>query len=350
MASIYELLTGQPEQQPQATPIDWNNVQGGSTQPGILNQAATGGAGILDSIGFKTDNFGGRLANGLMAAGSRDPAQTLLELKKGDALEANANKPKITPLADGAFSLVSYPDGSTKIVRNDEVSKYLQDSEDRKVNTMMEKIRLQNSLGVDAATKKQEYKENLERAGGPQASTEFSPTVTSQIDKINTLEQAIGSGNMDSVKTPAGTIDSPVISNIVDQTWGRVAGTKDYSLRRDLDSLIGQDVLVLAQGMKGALSDKDVAFLKSIQPKTDDPMDRKMAYLKELKDRLQRGEEARISAAKAVKEAQGEKPSEKPSAPAASINPDQVKSAFGSYEPDVYEYRIFNGTIQRKKK
>jgi hypothetical protein len=49
--------------------------------------------------------------------------------------------------------------------------------------------------------------------------------------------------------------------------------------------------------MKGALSDKDVMFLKSIQPKPDDPTDRKIAYLNELKKRLDDGEKRRMEAA-----------------------------------------------------
>ena len=44
---------------------------------------------------------------------------------RGYNASMSANRPKVTPLADGAFSQVTMPDGSTKIVGNEQVAEFL---------------------------------------------------------------------------------------------------------------------------------------------------------------------------------------------------------------------------------
>jgi hypothetical protein len=86
---------------------------------GVLNQ--TQQPGILERMGFATDNFGGRLANALMSAGSPDPAATLARLQASDL---NNRQVKRTPMGNGAFVLEEYPDGSSKVVPNKDVADY----------------------------------------------------------------------------------------------------------------------------------------------------------------------------------------------------------------------------------
>lgn len=86
---------------------------------GVLNQAKQ--PGILERMGFATDNFGGRLANALMAAGSMDPAGTLSKLQEADRASKAVKR---TLMGNGAFVLEEYPDGTSKVVPNPDVADY----------------------------------------------------------------------------------------------------------------------------------------------------------------------------------------------------------------------------------
>lgn len=360
MASIMEMLFG--GQMPNQTPADYDQAQGilasnmgpprsammppqASQGSGALNAAPS--PGILDSLGIKTDNFTGRLGNALIAAGSRDPGNTLLNLQKADSDAAAASRPKVTPLADGAFSLISFPDGSTKIVKNEDVAQYVTDQNQAKFLQGLIKTQVTADANANAGNNKVAFKADLEQAGGPGASTTYRESVTTQLGKIDSL--ITGIPEIDKIKTQFGNIDSPAIANFIDQTVGRVAGSDAYSLRRDFDSLIGEDVLKLAERMKGALSDKDVMFLKSIQPKPDDPTDRKVTYLKELKKRLDDGEKRRVEAAVRVS-GQGGGNALSASAPKTSGGVVQVTSEeqWKQLPPDTI-YRDPTGVVRIKK-
>lgn len=305
MAGILDLLGitgGQTPVGTNQTPVLYDDPSGmgsmtaGAQPQGALNMPAQ--PGILERMGIQTDNFTGRLGNALIAGGSRDPGGTLLQLQRADAEQAAAKKPKVTPLADGAFSLITYPDGTTRVVKNEDVAKFLEEQQSAKFQQALEKARVTADANATAANNKANFKADLEQAGGPGAPTTYRESVTTQIGKIDTLLTAIP--EVDKVKTALGNVESPFIANLIDQTAGRVAGTNDFKLRRDFETLVNEDVLKLAERMKGALSDKDVAFLKSIQPKADDPTDRKIEYLKELKKRIDDGEKRRVEAAQRV--------------------------------------------------
>lgn len=314
---------------------------------GVLSQGGGASPGILDQLGIKTDNFAGRLGNALIAGGSRDPGSTLLNLQKADNEAAAANKPKVTPLADGAFSLISFPDGTTKIVKNEDVAKFLGEQNNIKFLQGLVKAQVTADAGANAGNNKATFKADLEQAGGPGAPTTYRDSVTTQIGKIDTLITALP--ELDKVKTAIGGLDSPVAANIIDQTWGRITGSNDYSLRRDLESIVGEDVLKLAEKMKGALSDKDVLFLKSIQPKPDDPTDRKITYLTELKKRLDEGEKRRMEAAVRISGQGGNQSSPvgspKTSGGVVSVTNEQEWQAL----PPGTVYKDPNGVVRTKK-
>jgi hypothetical protein len=51
---------------------------------------------------------------------------------RGFNTELIANRPKVTPLANGAFSQVTFPDGRVEVVSNDQVQNFLTQREDQK--------------------------------------------------------------------------------------------------------------------------------------------------------------------------------------------------------------------------
>lgn len=233
---------------------------------------------------------------GLMIAGSPDPARASALFADAWANERAARRPKVTPLQNGAFSLITNPDGSTQIVRNDQVAEFIRQTAGDRLLADLVKIDRRGAAQQTNDTNKLVNKELVEQAGGVDAPVEFRGSVTDKINRINNLVGAVRG-----IDTVAG-IETPVVANIIDQTYGRLTGSKDFSFRRDLESLINEDVLTLAQQMKGALSNADVLFLKSIQPRPDDPIDRKITYLNELRSRMQSGEERRIEYAKTLRE------------------------------------------------
>lgn len=60
--------------------------------------------------------------------------------------ELIANRPKVTALADGAFSQVVFPDGTIKIMKNDEASKYLEQRDTRRAEYALGKQLTQGSI------------------------------------------------------------------------------------------------------------------------------------------------------------------------------------------------------------
>jgi hypothetical protein len=233
---------------------------------------------------------------GLMIAGSPDPARAAGAFSDAWANERASRRPKVTPLQNGAFSLITNPDGSTRIVRNDEVADFIRQTAGDKLLADLVKIDRRGTVAQNNDTAKLTNKELVEQAGGVDAPTEFRGSVNDKINRINNLVGAVRG-----IDTVAG-VETPFIANIIDQTYGRLTGSNSFSFRRDLESLINEDVLTLAQQMKGALSNADVLFLKSIQPRPDDPIDRKITYLNELRSRIQSGEERRIEYAKSLRE------------------------------------------------
>ena len=119
-----------------------------------MDQQGRQGKGILDTLGIQTDNFGKRLANALMAAGSDNPAKTIATLLEQDEVvrkeRSEASKTKVTPLQGGAFSMVTYPGGRTEIIRNDQVAQFIeQTSGDKFMQRLMLADRnAQNQLNV----------------------------------------------------------------------------------------------------------------------------------------------------------------------------------------------------------
>ena len=323
-----------PAQQPQSA-------------PGILNQQAPQGALNMPPQQPQS-NWGDILMNvgrGLSIAGSPNPAQAFLEFAKADRESADAKKPKVTPLADGAFSLVTYPDGRTQIMKNGDVATFLNDKQEKTFQQALQKVLMSSQAGTQAANDKVNFKELEEKAGGPNAPTVFNPEVQSSIDKINGVADWLQKGG-DNVP---GLGNSPMAADAIDRTVGRATGNQNYEQRRWLDRFVGQNVLDAAQSMKGSLSDKDVAFLKTIQPKSDDPTDMKIKYLQEFGAALKRKEEERMQAAADVKNGNTNAPRPNGASAPQPLSEAQVKSSGLSYDPN-YEYAMVNGQLMKRKK
>ena len=277
---------------------------------GILNPS-TYSPGILDQSQMNpalqqgTNQARGQALNsGLMAAGagllgannlSEGLSQGLSGFNRAYDTSLVANRPKVIPLADGAFSQISFPDGTVQIVSNPDVEAAILKRDAAKGEASLNKA-VTVARVVDAAkTGQAELKSDMATAG-PGAVTTFNPAITSSVDKLDKIYNWIDTGAADKVLG----MNLPPASEAIDRVYGRAIGSENYKNRRELDSFIGMSVLDQAQAMKGALSDNDIKFLAKIQPKSDDPSSKKLEYLREFKARIIAEENRRIEAAKKV--------------------------------------------------
>lgn len=229
-----------------------------------------------------------------------------------------ANRPKVTPLADGAFSQVTMPDGSTKIIGNQQVADFLQNKWKLQGDTAMQKILLGGQVRTDADADIQRRKNLVTLAGGEDASPDFNPAISADLAKVDRLFKWYTTADADTI---AG-INSPVASNAYNRTIGRLLGTPEYAMLRDFDSYIGQSLLDRAEKMSGALSNNDLIFLKGIEPKTDDPTSKKIEYLQEYAKRVKAGEERRSRAARELRNLNGPRANQaSPTAPQGPRSP-----------------------------
>ena len=268
--------------------------------PGILDQSQMNPA-LQQGTNQARDRA---LSSGLMAAGagllgannlSEGLSQGLSGFNRAYDTSLVANRPKVTPLADGAFSQISFPDGTVQIVSNPDVEAAILKRDQAKGEASLNRAVTVASLTDALKTGQGDLKTNVALAG-PGASTEFNPAITSSIDKLDTISNWIKSGTADNVLG----MNLPPASEAIDRVYGRAFGTDNYKNRRDLDSFIGMSVLKQAEAMKGALSDNDIKFLEKIQPKSDDPSAKKLEYLREFKARIIAEEKRRIEAAQKV--------------------------------------------------
>ena len=88
---------------------------------------------------------------GLMIAGSPDPARAAASFADAWASERAGRKNKVTPLADGAFSMVTKPDGTYEIIRNDQIANYVGERDTAKFQQALQKVILGGQVNAQVA-------------------------------------------------------------------------------------------------------------------------------------------------------------------------------------------------------
>lgn len=168
---IIQAMLNQAQNQPQAS-YDMPDVQqelrvaqatpvsGPDPFAETYNKTASAFQGALKSAQDSKSDYGWADAlidagRGLMIAGSPDPAKAAASFADAWANERAGRKPKVTPLADGAFSMVTKPDGTFEIVRNDQIADYLGEQQQAKFEQALAKTvlggRVQAQVAADRA-------------------------------------------------------------------------------------------------------------------------------------------------------------------------------------------------------
>jgi len=121
---------------------------------GILSQEQA-----TQMMGASNDQARNRaLSSGAVAAGAgllsapnlrEGLAQGLTGFNRGYNTELIANRPKVTPLANGAFSQITFPDGRVEVVGNEDVQKFI--GEQNQANVLGKMQIAQNTADLGAA-------------------------------------------------------------------------------------------------------------------------------------------------------------------------------------------------------
>jgi hypothetical protein len=246
------------------------------------NQQGSSPMDFLQKLGIKTDRPLDRLSMALMAAGSKDPAATLSKLKEEDSAR---NKPKVTPLQGGAFSMITYPDGSTKFVKNEEVAKYVEDITGTKFEQALQKAILQGQIQSGVA--------------GDRAAIKTGEEARPILNETNSLIERWSQASQ--------MIEGQGIGAQVQGMFPGIAGFfggDQVASNKFLQSLTVDETLLNTAKTKGAISNAEMALFKSPIPSaTDDRekvwkpwIEKRLEVLRKLKT-FYEGEVARGSSA-----------------------------------------------------
>jgi hypothetical protein len=189
------------------------------------------------------------VGKGLMAAGSSDPAKTLAMFQEQDA---ERNRTKVTPLADGAFSMVQEPGKPARIVRNDQVAQYLGDKQQRQFEQALQKVILGGQVQANTAADKAAIKTGEE-------ARPILNDVNSLMDRWNQAKEIVsGQGTMAQVQGAFPTIAG-------------FFGGDQVAANKFLEGLTVDETLLNTARTKGAISNQEMTLFKAPIPSlTDD--------------------------------------------------------------------------------
>ncbi len=217
--------------------------------PALWDAMIQGGAGLLGGKNLKEG-----LSEGFSKFGTAYDASRKARLE-----EQLLKKPKIVPLADGAFSMIIDSDGNQKVVKNDEVAKYVENLTGLKLDAALQKALVSGLItqGTQFGKPRQEADLVTVQKYNP-AEYQYNSDIASRT--LSWLEKG---GNE--------ALGSPLLGLMRDETVGRVFGTDDKVVRDWLTSIMTADTMSRVKNLPGSLSEKELAFLEKNKPPKDAP-------------------------------------------------------------------------------
>lgn len=257
-----------------------------ANRPGLSEALIGMGAGLLSQTGTSNP-----LANGL--------AKGFQGFNAGMSTGIENAKARVVPIAGGAFSQITHPDGRVEIVPNTEAQKFLRD---------------QAQLKSESAMRLQQYK------------YDNAPLTPGEQRDLRELDQGISSADRgiieaNNVKTQ---LNDPKVSQALRQAgdlpFGQAImgalGMDEATVNQRLESLRVEAWLTSSAKLKGAISDAENKRLNAPLPKLSDSakvwnefIDQRVKDLQTMREGLQRVRDTDYR--------RGGKPPEAPSAPKA---------------------------------
>jgi hypothetical protein len=211
-----------------------------SIYDGLIN----GGAALLGAKNLKEG-----LADGVTGFNNAYDAKT--------DKDRDLNQPKVTPLADGAFSLLQFSNGTQKVVKNEDVAKFLNQQKLDATTAAIAKLQASNMF-------QQQGKEATEQRAKADKAKAGLDSIDEAIHKFDAAGPAIERyGNGHRAAAVTGGIG------------GAIAGVIDPQIAIDnqqIGELNVQGILEHIKQLPGSASDKDVALLsQNVPAKGADP-------------------------------------------------------------------------------
>lgn len=180
-----------------------------------------------------------------------------------------ANRPKVTPLADGAFSQVTMPDGSTKIVGNAQVAEFLKNKWQLQNQMKQDNIVLGGQVGAQRGAAGVEVK----------MGAEAMPMLNSTNSTLDTFDKALTLVSAQADPNTPGTFWEPVPGFKIPkaQIQGLAPGLAGFfggdqaAANKFLQGLKVDQTLLNTAQTKGAISNQEMnLFASPIPSLTDD--------------------------------------------------------------------------------
>lgn len=226
-------------QQPQQAPSFMDRLSNRQDSKSIYDGLINGGAAM---IGAKNLQEG--LAGGIKGFNDSYDAKT-----DKDKLE---NTPKVTQLADGAFSSVQYPGKAPVILKNSQVASYLDTQKEKSAEAMANKLILSNNLqqqGKVATENRAAATAAQGKLDGLRATVQKFQDAQPAVDRYDTAHRlAAGGGSLGTVIS--GAVDPQIAID-----------------NQQLTELNVGSILEASKQLTGAKSDQDVKFLSQEAPK-----------------------------------------------------------------------------------
>ena len=232
------------------------------------------------------------LSSGAIAAGAgllsapnlrEGLAQGMTGFNRGYNTELLANRPKVTPLANGAFSQITFPDGRVEVVSNEDVQKFLGEQTDAKVLGKMQLSQYNAGLATDKLQTQADIKERQENA----------PILQSTEDLLRKYEQATEIVNSQTGEDRFLGVTDAQIQGISPGIAGFFGGDEAAN-NKFLQGLIVDETLLNTAKTKGAISNAEMSLFKSPMPSLTDNrkevwapfVEQRKALLKSVIDRI----------------------------------------------------------------
>lgn len=294
-ADVAGVLAQVPEeapQQEQPNPTDQRLAMGTQASPmEAAMQPAQQDPGILSKVGdFLGPNFLGRLGNGLMVAGSQDPAKALVMLRQQEAEEreaqaklAAAQKPKVTHLPGTPFFSVMGPNGTFQILDSAQLKDYYAQERENKLTDRVDGMVAQGKINSAVQQAQVDRKTSAEVRPALNETTSLLGKYSEAMDMIS------GQGTWAQIQ------GIPGISGVAG-----FFGTDDAAKNRFLQGLSVSETLLNTALTKGAISNEEMKLFKSPIPNLSDDrekvwkpfIEQRMAVLRKL-EAFQKAEAAR---------------------------------------------------------
>lgn len=182
-------------------------------------------------------------------------ARGLMGFNQGYNASLNANKPKVTPLADGAFSQVTLPDGTSKIIGNQSVADFLMKREAARQLSKESLAILHGQVGTQKAASGVEVKQGAEA----------EPMLQSTQSMIDQYTKALEVVDSQANNSYGGYVNKAQVQALFPGIAGFFGGD-EVAANKFLQGLKVDATLLNTAKTKGAISNEEMKLFASPIP------------------------------------------------------------------------------------